>query len=212
MIMTKDDLYGTTHETPVGELTLVASDRGLRAVIWPGASGRVPLTARPRRNPGHPILRDATLQLDEYFEGSRTRFDLPLDIQGTRFQLAAWRALSAIPYGSTVSYGQQARQLGIPTAARALGAANRANPVCIVVPCHRVIGADGSLTGFAGGLERKRFLIEHEVQVLARKGEYSYSLPFAGRVGQGLHSMFALPHAVPQYSTHPRPRTDQALR
>jgi methylated-DNA-[protein]-cysteine S-methyltransferase len=173
MILTKHDLHSTTHATPVGELTLIASDRGLRAVIWPPDSGRIRLTGRPRRDPEHPFLVSATRQLDEYFEGTRTEFDVPLDVEGTRFQLAAWRALSAIPYGTTVSYGHQARQLGIPTAARALGAANRANPVCIIVPCHRVIGADGSLTGFAGGLERKRFLIDHEVAVLARNGDTS---------------------------------------
>ena len=165
-----DSLHSTTHDTPVGPLTLVASDRGLRAVIWPRDGGRIRLSARPHRTSDHPILQNATHQLDEYFAGSRTTFDLPLDVEGTRFQLAAWRALAAIPFGTTVSYSHQARQLGIPTAARALGAANRANPVCIIVPCHRVIGADGSLTGFAGGLTRKRFLIDHEVAVLASAG------------------------------------------
>ena len=170
MIMTKHGLHSTTHVTPVGELMLVASDRGLRAVTWPSDHGRIRLTGRPRRNPEHPWLQTAIRQLDEYFAGTRISFDVPLDVEGTRFQLAAWRALSAITFGTTVSYGHQARQLGIPTAARALGAANRANPVCVIVPCHRVIGADGSLTGFAGGLERKRFLIDHEVAVLARAG------------------------------------------
>lgn len=177
MILSKHDLHSTTHDTPVGELTLVASDRGLRAIIWPRDSGRIRLTGRPLRDPEHPWLLSATQQLDEYFEGNRTTFSVPLDVEGTRFQLAAWRALSAIPFGTTVSYGHQARQLGIPTAARALGAANRANPVCIIVPCHRVIGADGSLTGFAGGLERKRFLIDHESRIV--------SLPRVGRVGEG---------------------------
>ncbi|MDQ6884543.1 MAG: methylated-DNA--[protein]-cysteine S-methyltransferase [Candidatus Dormibacteraeota bacterium] len=170
MITTKNVLHSTTHDTPVGTLTLVASDRGLRAITFPSDSGRIRLTGRPHRNPGHPWLTLATRQLDEYFAGTRMTFDVPLDVEGTRFQLAAWRALSAIPFGTTVSYGHQARQLGIPTAARALGAANRANPVCIIVPCHRVIGANGSLTGFAGGLERKRFLIDHEVATLARTG------------------------------------------
>jgi methylated-DNA-[protein]-cysteine S-methyltransferase len=170
MITSKHDLHSTTHDTPVGPLTLVASNRGLRAVIWPKDTGRIRLSSRPRRNPEHDVLLNAMQQLDEYFAGSRMSFELPLDVEGTRFQLAAWRALSAIPFGTTVSYVEQARQLGIPTAARALGSANRANPVCIIVPCHRVIGADGSLTGFAGGLERKRFLIDHEVAVLARAG------------------------------------------
>lgn len=186
MILSKHDLHTTTHGTPVGELTLVASDRGLRAVIWPRDSSRVRLTGRARRDPEHPWLVRAIRQLDEYFEGARTSFDVPLDVEGTRFQLAAWRALSAIPYGTTVSYGHQARQLGIPTAARALGAANRANPVCIIVPCHRVIGADGSLTGFAGGLERKRFLLDHESRVLSLPfEEISLSPRSGGRVGVG---------------------------
>ncbi|MDQ6852794.1 MAG: methylated-DNA--[protein]-cysteine S-methyltransferase [Actinomycetota bacterium] len=170
MITTKNVLHSTTHDTPVGALTLVASDRGLRAVIWPRDTGRIRMTGRLHRNAEHPWLTLATRQLDEYFAGTRMAFDVPLDVEGTRFQLAAWRALAAIPFGTTVSYGHQARQLGVPTAARALGAANRANPVCIIVPCHRVIGADGSLTGFAGGLERKRFLIDHEVTVLASAG------------------------------------------
>lgn len=170
MITTKNVLHSTTHDTPVGTLTLVASDRGLRAITFPRDSGRIRLAGRPHRNAEHPWLILASRQLEEYFAGTRMTFDVPLDVEGTRFQLAAWRELAAIPFGTTVSYGHQARQLGIPTAARALGAANRANPVCIIVPCHRVIGADGSLTGFAGGLERKRFLIDHEVAVLASAG------------------------------------------
>jgi len=187
MITTKNALHSATHDTPVGPLTLVASDRGLRAVIWPRDNGRIRLTGRPRRDVEHPWLVLATRQLDEYFAGSRMSFDVPLDVEGTRFQLAAWRALSAIPFGTTVSYGHQARQLGTPNAARALGAANRANPVCIIVPCHRVIGADGSLTGFAGGLERKRFLIDHEVAVLASAG---------GTPGQGDRNTLQLTAAM----------------
>ena len=160
-------LYSTTHPTPVGVLTLIASDQGLRAILWPKESSRrAGIANRPRRDPDHPILRQTATQLDEYFDGTRTAFNLPLALAGTRFQLAAWRALADIPFGSTTSYGQQAAALGIPTAARALGAANRANPVCIVLPCHRVIGADGSLTGFAGGLETKQWLLDHEAKVL----------------------------------------------
>ena len=168
MMETKPMLHSTTHATPVGVLTLVASDRGLRAVLWPKLSPqRAGISSHPHRNPDHPILQQTTQQLDEYFGGSRTGFDVPLDLKGTRFQLAAWRSLADIPFGATTSYGRQAAALGIPTAARALGAANGANPVCIVLPCHRVIGADGSLTGFGGGLPTKQWLLDHEARVLA---------------------------------------------
>ena len=168
MMQTKPILHSTTHPTPVGELTLVASDQGLRAILWPKLSPtRAGIHPRPHRNPDHPILLQTAAQLDEYFAGSRTTFDIPLDLQGTRFQLAAWRSLADIPFGTTTSYGRQAAALGIPTAARALGAANGANPVCIVLPCHRVIGADGSLTGFGGGLPTKQWLLDHEARLAA---------------------------------------------
>jgi methylated-DNA-[protein]-cysteine S-methyltransferase len=168
MMQTKPMLHSTTHATPVGELVLIASDRGLRAILWPKlSSARAGIYPRPHRNTDHPILVQTAAQLDEYFAGSRTAFDIPLDLQGTRFQLAAWRSLADIPFGMTTSYGRQAAALGIPTAARALGAANGANPVCIVLPCHRVIGADGSLTGFGGGLPTKQWLLDHEARVLA---------------------------------------------
>ena len=162
----KPVLHSTTHPTPVGELTLIASDRGLRAILWPRLSPqRAGISPRPHRNPDHSILRKTVQQLDEYFAGRRTSFHLPLDLDGTRFQLAAWRSLADIPFGTTTTYGRQAAALGIPKAARALGAANGANPVCIVLPCHRVIGADGSLTGFGGGLPTKQWLLDHEAQV-----------------------------------------------
>jgi len=170
MTQTKPTLHTTTHPTPVGLLALVASDRGLRAVLWPKLSPqRAGISPRPRRDPDHPILRRTAQELDEYFAGSRTSFDLPLDLVGTRFQLAAWRSLAQIPFGATTTYGRQAAALGIPTAARAVGAANGANPVCIVLPCHRVIGADGSLTGFGGGLPVKQWLLDHEAQVLSTR-------------------------------------------
>jgi methylated-DNA-[protein]-cysteine S-methyltransferase len=167
---TRPMLHSTTHPTPVGMLTLVASDRGLRAVLWPKLSPqRAGIRPRPRRDPEHPILRKTVQQLDEYFAGSRPSFDLPLDLEGTRFQLAAWRSLTEIPFGATTTYGRQAAALGIPRAARAVGAANGANPVCIVLPCHRVVGADGSLTGFGGGLAVKQWLLDHEAQVLSTR-------------------------------------------
>ncbi len=170
----KPQLYTTKHKTPVGELTLIASDRGLRAILWPNSSfAGAGIATRPGPNSEHPILRRALNQLDEYFAGSRTRFDVPLDLEGTRFQLAAWRSLANIPFGATTTYGQQAAALGIPTAARAVGMANGANPVCIVLPCHRVIGANGSLTGFGGGLHVKRWLLDHEAFVLSGLNQHA---------------------------------------
>jgi methylated-DNA-[protein]-cysteine S-methyltransferase len=186
MMQSKPMLHSATHPTPVGELTLVASARGLRAILWPTRSfQRAGIIPRPRRNPDHPILRKTIQQLDEYFSGARVSFDLPLDLQGTRFQLAAWRSLADIPFGTTTTYGRQAASLGIPTAARALGAANGANPVCIVLPCHRVIGADGSLTGFGGGLPTKEWLLDHEARVLASPSP----LAVEGRVGESESSI-----------------------
>jgi methylated-DNA-[protein]-cysteine S-methyltransferase len=146
-------------DTPIGPLGLVASAAGLRNVRF---------DARGLRAEGRsPVIDDAAAQLDAYFAGELTLFDLPLDLEGTSFQLACWHALATIPYGQTVSYGEQARRLGLgPAAARAVGAANGQNPLPLVLPCHRVIGADGSLTGFGGGLDTKRFLLEHEGALL----------------------------------------------
>jgi methylated-DNA-[protein]-cysteine S-methyltransferase len=113
------------------------------------------------------VLDETVDQLEAYFAGELFEFDLPLDLEGTEFQRQCWLALATIPYGQTVSYGEQARRLGLgPDAARAVGAANGQNPVPLVLPCHRVIGADGSLTGFGGGLHVKRFLLEHEGALL----------------------------------------------
>ena len=150
-------------DSPVGPLTLIASDTGLRAVLWPmERPGRVDVPDDVERRPDHPVLVAAAAQLRDYFDGRRTRFDLPLDLHGTDFQKKAWRALAEIPYGETVSYAEQAARLGDANKARAVGAANGRNPLSIVLPCHRVVGADGSLTGFAGGLDAKRFLLLHE--------------------------------------------------
>jgi methylated-DNA-[protein]-cysteine S-methyltransferase len=147
-----------TVETAIGELTLVASDDGLRALLWPGRRPPDEAVGTPRSA----LLDEASRQLDEYFAGTRTVFELPLDLVGTRFQRKAWLALAEIPYGETVSYAEQARRVGRPHAIRAIGHANGRNPVPIVLPCHRVLGSDGSLTGFGGGLEVKRALLDHE--------------------------------------------------
>ena len=202
--------------TPIGPLLLVASDVGLRAVLWPGEDGGrigLSLAAVPRISAHAQNLRgtaeslhcggdfavavapadssqngdpaydigDATLapspadrhletaaqQLTEYFAGSRRTFDVALDPVGTPFQLRAWAALRAIPYGHTMSYGEQAGVLGDPRKARAVGGANRRNPISVIVPCHRVVGVSGALTGFAGGLDTKARLLAHEQRVLA---------------------------------------------
>lgn len=157
-----DPHFFTTMPSPVGELTLVATGHGLRAVLWPEDDGRVPLPDAMHRDDDSDVLADARRQIQEYFEGDRTTFDLPLDLRGTEFQRAAWMALAEIPYGSTASYGEQAARIGRPTAVRAIGAANGRNPLSIVLPCHRVVGSDGSLTGFAGGIDSKRLLLQHE--------------------------------------------------
>ena len=159
-----------TVESPVGVLTLVADDDALVAVLWPDDDvRRVPAAAGATRvdATAHPVLAAAAAQLEEYFAGRRIEFDLPLRPAGTPFQLATWDVLRAIPYGRTMTYGEQAAELGDPTTARAVGAANGRNPLSIVVPCHRVTGSGGSLTGFAGGLDAKRWLLEHEQRVLA---------------------------------------------
>jgi methylated-DNA-[protein]-cysteine S-methyltransferase len=150
-----------TVDTPIGRLTLVASDDGLSEIHFPNATGRPDGPTEP----DHPVLVETARQLGEYFAGDRTEFDLPLRPAGTPFQLDAWRALTKIPYGKTVSYGEQATRIGHPGRARAIGAANGRNPLPIVVPCHRVIGADGSLVGFGGGLEVKAWLLDHERRV-----------------------------------------------
>lgn len=155
-------LVKTTMESPVGVLTLVASDAGLVAVLWPQDRPKRVRLDVARDGAGHEVLKNAVTQLQEYFAGVRRTFDLPLDVRGTTFQKQVWEQLLAIPYGKTRSYGEIATRLGKPTASRAVGAANGRNPLSIVVPCHRVIGALGTLTGFAGGLEAKRVLLELE--------------------------------------------------
>ncbi len=148
--------------SPVGRLTLAATERGLAAVLWEADDPRrVPLGAATER-PDHPVLREAASQLGAYFAGTLRAFDLPLDVHGTAFQRRVWAELLLIPFGETRSYGGIARALGDPNLMRAVGAANGRNPVSIVAPCHRVVGAAGQLTGFAGGLAAKRFLLTLE--------------------------------------------------
>jgi methylated-DNA-[protein]-cysteine S-methyltransferase len=149
----------TVVDSPIGPLGLIASDVALQGVVFDGRGIRSEGSA--------PVLDEAARQLTAYFEGDLVTFDLPLEPHGTDFQRQCWLALATIPYGQTVSYGEQARRLGLGSEkARAVGAANGSNPLPIVLPCHRVIGADGSLTGFGGGLHVKRFLLEHEGALL----------------------------------------------
>lgn len=148
--------------SPVGELTLVAGETGLVAILWPEERpGRVPFDAQPEET-AHPVLDEAERQLGDYFAGRRRQFDLPLDFRGTAFQRQVWAELLKIPFGTTLSYGAIATEIGRPGASRAVGAANGRNPISIVAPCHRVIGGSGELTGFAGGLAAKAFLLDHE--------------------------------------------------
>ena len=169
---TNRQLARTVIESPIGELTILASDDAVVAIRF----GNEPMPSRTTLavidvGPGdHAVVDEAVRQLDQYFEGDRLEFDLPLEPNGTPFQLDAWMALRAIPYGETISYGEQARRLGDPNKSRAVGAANGKNPIPIVVPCHRVVGSNGHLTGFGGGIEVKAWLLDHEMRVRATSG------------------------------------------
>lgn len=167
-VVAADLITCTSIESPLGPLLVAASERGLTGLYFE----RYRHGPRPVERagwvmadgPGAPgsIFAAAAQQLGEYFTHQRTEFDLPLDPRGTPFQLRVWNILKTIPYGATMSYLEVARRLGDPRATRAVGAANGRNPISIVIPCHRVIGAHGDLVGFGGGLERKRLLLEHE--------------------------------------------------
>jgi methylated-DNA-[protein]-cysteine S-methyltransferase len=157
-------LFYKEMKSPVGKLKLVASSKALVAVLWEQERPNRVKIGTMNLEPQHPILVEAERQLSEYFAGKRTKFDLPLQPDGTEFQKKVWRALREIPFGKTKSYLDLARAIGFPDASRAVGAANGKNPLSIVVPCHRVVGADGALTGFAGGLETKAALLALEAK------------------------------------------------
>jgi methylated-DNA-[protein]-cysteine S-methyltransferase len=152
----KDHFY-TFMDSPIGRLLLAGDDRHLSHIGFP--SGKGAITPRPGWRSDDGIFSDVKAQLHAYFDGTLREFDLPLDPQGTDFQLTVWRELTKIPFGTTISYGELARRVGNPAASRAVGAANGNNPIPIVIPCHRVIGANGSLTGFGGGIETKKWLL-----------------------------------------------------
>jgi methylated-DNA-[protein]-cysteine S-methyltransferase len=154
--------YYKTMATPVGELTLIASDKGLARILWEKENLDGAEFKRLSEDKKHPILLATERQLAEYFAGKRKTFSVKLDPTGTEFQTKVWNALKTIPFGETRSYAQIARQIGNAKAMRAVGAANGRNPISIVVPCHRVIGASGDLVGFGGGLKNKRLLLTLE--------------------------------------------------
>jgi methylated-DNA-[protein]-cysteine S-methyltransferase len=149
-------------ESPVGKLKLVASDKGLAAILWEDDRPRRVRLSDAVEDKQHAVLVETERQLREYFTGKRKEFSIALDMRGTRFQKDVWESLLAIPFGETRSYGQLAKQLGNPRATRAVGAATGRNPISIIVPCHRVIGSSGKLTGFAGGLKTKAHLLSLE--------------------------------------------------
>ena len=157
---TSPTLLYTTIESPIGELLLLGDGQTLCGLYM--QDGRKPATINPSWEPSTAPFAAVTEQLNEYFAAHRTVFDIPLAFEGAPFEREVWHALEEIPYGETVSYGEIARRVGQPSAARAVGLANGRNPIAVIVPCHRVIGADGTLTGYGGGLERKRLLLELE--------------------------------------------------
>ena len=173
-------LYSTTMASPIRPLTIIANDHAVVAIAWDDGAvdpklGDVTDIDDPEATAAtddatgaetaRVVLEQAVAQLEEYFAGARTEFDLPLEPVGTEFQQQAWQALRRIPYGETISYGEQAVLLGDKNKSRAVGAANGKNPIPIVVPCHRVVGSNGHLTGFAGGLDTKAWLLDHEFRV-----------------------------------------------
>ncbi len=154
--------------SPVGRLKLVASEKGLAAILWQKEDPRRVRLGRLTEEPNNPILLETERQLGEYFAGNLKAFTVPLDFKGTDFQKRVWKALLTIPFGETRSYGEIAKQVGKPTASRAVGAANGKNPIAIITPCHRVIGSTGKLTGFAGGLATKEHLLGIEADQTAK--------------------------------------------
>jgi methylated-DNA-[protein]-cysteine S-methyltransferase len=155
----------TTFESPIGELLAVGDGRALHGLYM--QEGRTRRAPESGWEPASQPFEELRAQLADYFACRRTAFDLHLEMSGSPFQRRVWRALLDIPYGETISYGELARRIGVPSASRAVGLANGHNPISVIVPCHRVIGADGSHTGYGGGLERKQLLLDLEAGVLA---------------------------------------------
>ena len=154
--------YFDYYDSPLGQILLVASDTALTGLHFVDEKYYPGIAADWQQAPCAKMIVQARKQLDEYFAGIRTEFDLPVEPAGTTFQRGVWRALQTIPHGTTISYGMLAQRIGKPSASRAVGAANGRNPISIVIPCHRVIGANGDLTGYAGGMARKEALLRLE--------------------------------------------------
>lgn len=156
-------LYSTT-DSPIGELLLVGDGRALHGLYM--QAGNKPMKVRPSWRRDDDAFEPVVAQLDQYFAGERREFDLPLEMAGSEFEQRVWRELREIPHGETISYGELARRIGEPDAARGVGWANGRNPIAVIVPCHRVIGANGKLVGYGGGLDNKRLLLELEAGVM----------------------------------------------
>ena len=154
--------YFDYYESPLGRMMLVANDDGLTGVYFIGQKHYLRPESGWRKDPVNKALRKAKKELAEYFAGKRKRFDLPLAPEGTAFQRSVWKAIAGVGFGKTITYAELARRAGYPKGARAAGAATGRNPIGIIVPCHRIMGSDGSLTGYAGGLEKKRVLLALE--------------------------------------------------
>jgi methylated-DNA-[protein]-cysteine S-methyltransferase len=163
-----DSVIYTTMESPIGELLLLGDGEALRGLHM--QAGRNPLAIQPRWQRNDDAFAEVRSQLDEYFAGRRSSFDIPMQLEGTAFQRTVWHALTEIPYGETISYGELARRIGRPDRARAVGTANGQNPIAVIVPCHRVIGSNGKLVGYGGGLDNKRRLLELEAGLLTLIG------------------------------------------
>ena len=160
-----ETIYDTLN-SPVGSLSILASSKGLRCILWEHEAITYDCISKLKQfqqNPTHPIIVKTKQQLEEYFSGKRNVFDVPFDLTGTPFQLNAWQILCQIPYGQTISYGEQAAKLGDKNKARAVGLANGLNPIPIIIPCHRVIGSNSQLTGFGGGVGNKKWLLRLEM-------------------------------------------------
>ncbi|MHB1925443.1 MAG: methylated-DNA--[protein]-cysteine S-methyltransferase [Acidimicrobiales bacterium] len=166
--LTQASTWMTTLDSPIGTLTLAARDGRITGLHMDGADHAPTGLETWRRDDSQ--FKEAVRQVRAYFAGELTDFDLPLELEGTDFQRRVWQALQGIPYGQTISYGELARRVGNVKACRAVGLANGRNPVAVIVPCHRVIGANGTLTGFGGGLDRKKWLLDHERSLLHREG------------------------------------------
>jgi methylated-DNA-[protein]-cysteine S-methyltransferase len=162
LVMTTGSYVYKSIASPYGKLKLVASEKGLAAVLWENDDPRRVRLGALKPGSDNRFLNEAEKQLKAYFAGRLKKFTVPLDFKGTDFQKSVWAALLTIPFGETRSYGEIARQIGRPEASRAVGAANGRNPISIITPCHRVLGSNGRLTGFAGGLEAKDHLLKHE--------------------------------------------------